>query len=88
LYIAKGNKGTFKSQKSGINSIFNAYEDTFIDDVWERRYGSCLAHSLWKIPQRTSTRENAWLKKDIENEVRALRWLKEEHDELGRRVGR
>jgi len=78
---------TLGTMNQSIKAMVDAYEDTFTDAVWEGRHST-----LWPVSQDNSSRNAYWikrmssLKKDFEHEVRHLKGLIDENENLRKEI--
>jgi len=78
---------TLGTMKNAIKAMIDGYEDTFVDEVWEGKH-----RSLWPMIDESSPRNVYWrkrmygLKKDFEKEIRGLKILYQENDELRKEI--
>jgi hypothetical protein len=78
---------TLGTMKNAIKAIIDGYEDTFTEEVWEGKH-----KSLWPMIDGLSARNVYWrkrmhgLKKDFEREIKGLKNLYEENDDLRKEI--
>jgi hypothetical protein len=78
---------TLGTLKNAMKAIIDAYEDTFTEDVWTGKH-----KTLWPMLDRSSARNVYWhkrmqsLKKDFEKEIKGLKILCNENDDLKKDV--
>jgi hypothetical protein len=78
---------TLGTMKNALKAIIDCYEDTFTEEVWEGKH-----KSLWPMMDESSPRNIYWrkrmhsLKKDFEKEIKGLKKLYDEIDDLRKEI--